>query len=400
MPGYEFFYDNVHFNFNGNYLAAATMFDSLRELLMDTGLVEVEGDVAPPAKPDCAERLAWTPAAEYELLGWQMQVFQDPHTGARTRERHTQLFEQLGEHWRAQLSDDFDAALAYNPDDLYLRHAWFRLLLELGRNDEAHAQSVALLERHPAARVSLRAAGQIAEATGDIQDAIRAYGACLDLYPDDPEALRRLAELLFQQGDFNRASSLYHRFLRMDPTDAFAWCRIGEIHGKRGQTRKAMRIYHRVIEEAPRHPLAWRLLDELLRERDTTSEQEALWDAMVAQYPEAAEPHVRRALLYLEAGAFEEALALLRRATTLDPGDPVAYHYLGKAALAAGDNDAAVHALREALRLHPGDSGNRLLLIQALLNAGDRNAARVEYEQCRALGIGLPLEIRACFNDP
>ncbi|HEX73011.1 MAG TPA: tetratricopeptide repeat protein, partial [Candidatus Hydrogenedentes bacterium] len=232
LPGYEFFYDNVHFNFNGNYLAAATMFDSLRELLMDTGLVEVEGDVAPPAKPDCAERLAWTPAAEYELLGWQMQVFQDPHTGARTRERHTQLFEQLGEHWRAQLSDDFDAALAYNPDDLYLRHAWFRLLLELGRNDEAHAQSVALLERHPAARVSLRAAGQIAEATGDIQDAIRAYGACLDLYPDDPEALRRLAELLFQQGDFNRASSLYHRFLRMDPTDAFAWCRIGEIHGK------------------------------------------------------------------------------------------------------------------------------------------------------------------------
>lgn len=394
LPGYEFFYDNVHFNFDGNYLAARAMFASLTKLLAEKGVVDPVAPYGGPlSKAACAERLAWTPAAEYELLRWQLQFFQDTYTQERTRLRHEELAALLGDATGRLLIEDYQRAVNATPDDLYLRHALFRLLLEAGETQAALAQSEALRARHPAARVSLRAAAQANEARGEVEAAMEAYAVCLSLYPDDPESLTRQAALLLNAGRLPEARSLYRRFLHYNPGDPYSRCRLAEIDARQGNTRQAMREYKRVIADAPRHPLAYRLLDDLLRKTRATHEQLALWDALMERHPDAAEPRVRRALLYETTGEPDRALSLLRQAADLAPDDPVPHQYLGKAALAQGEYAEAANALRRAVNLNPEDGSSRLLLIQALLGAGDLDAARIEYEHCLERDMSLPHEI-------
>ncbi len=367
LPGYDYFVDNVHFNFDGNYLAATAMFDALAPLLAERFDAFAAPTMAPPTRGQCAEMLAWTDAAEYELLGWQLQAFLDDHSRERVRRRHAVLQESVGEEWREQLLTDYLRALAIHPDDLYLRQSAFRMTFDMGTIDTASEQSRELLARHPTARSSLRSAGLIAEARSDVEAAIRAYRACLDAYPDDPEALRRLAELLFAQGNIDAAEPLYRRYLHSDGTDAFVWCRMAEIQARRGRTRRAANTLETVIAQAPTHPLAYRLLDDLMADTDTTEARAVFWDSMITEYPEAAEPLVRRALLHQEAGEEEEALALLRRAVALAPGDPVVQHHLGIAAYTRGHNDEAAAAFSEALRLNPADERNARWLGRVVL---------------------------------
>ena len=352
LPGYDFFVDNVHFNFDGNYLAAKAMFQTLMSLMGK------QQNAAPPTKDKCAEMLAWTPAAEFDLLGWQLQAFLDDYSRERVQKRYSELRDVVGENWREQLLNDYMAALCFYPDDNYLRQTCFRQAFEMGNVGVANEQSRELMERHPAARSGLRSAGMTAESSGNPDAAIVAYRKCLDIYPDDPEALRRLAELLFAKDDMDAAEPLYRQYLRIDGTDAFVWCRIGEIQAGQGQKRKAATTGKTIIANFPTHPLAYRLLDDLMAETETTESRTALWNDMIAKHPEAAEPLVRRALLHEAAGEGKEALPLLRCAVKLAPGDPVVHYHLGVVAYEQGSKEEAATAFREALRLNPSDERN------------------------------------------
>lgn len=358
LPGYDFFVDNVHFNFDGNYLAASAMFQTLHALRQDSQ--------APLSKDGCAERLAWTPAAEYDLLGWQMQAFLDDYSRERVQRRHDELAASIGENGQEQLFNDFVAALKFYPDDIYLRQSCFRQAVSLKNAAAAMEQSCELLKRHPAARASLRSAGIAAEMDGQPDVAIAAYQNCLGVYPDDPEALRRLAEMLFTKSELAAAEPLYRRYLRIDGTDAFAWCRIGEIQAAAGKENQAAKTWKTVIAQVPTHPLAYRLLDALMEKNSTVAQRVMLWDAMIKEHPEAAEPLVRRALLYETAGEGISAMKLLQRAVALAPGDPVVQYHFGIAAYNAGQNKDAEKAFREAVRLNPADERNARWLEKVL----------------------------------
>lgn len=362
LPGYDFFVDNVHFNFDGNYLAAEAMFQTL----MSLPNTQQKTETPLPSKETCAELLAWTPAAEFDLLGWQLQAFLDDYSKERVQRRYRKLKEIVGKNWKAQLLQDYLSALEHNPDDLYLRQTCCQYAFETGNLEVAAIQSGELQKRHPAARSALRSAGMTAENQGNMDAAIEAYRECLDVYPDDPKALNRLAELLFMKGDVEAAAPLYRRYLQIDGTDAFAWCRLGQIAAAKGDEGRAATIWKDAIAQTPAHPLAYRLLDNLMEEHDTEQQRAAFWDSMINNYPEAAEPLVRRALLHEETDESEEALVLLRRAVALAPGDPVVHYHLGVAAYNAGQNEEAEKAFREAVRLNPFDERNAHWLEKAL----------------------------------
>ena len=354
LPGYDFFVDNVHFNFDGNYLAAEAMFQTL----MSLPNTQHKTGTSPPSKETCATLLAWTPAAEFDLLGWQLQAFLDDYSKERVQRRYSELKESVGENWKTQLLQDYLTALEHNPDDLYLRQTCCQYAFETGKLEIATTQSQELQKRHPAARSALRSAGMTAENQGDTGAAIKAYRECLNVYPDDPKALNRLAELLFMKGDAEAAAPLYKRYLQIDGTDAFAWCRTGEIEAARGDEDSAAEIWKTVISQAPTHPLAYRLLDELLKKRDAADSRRSLWESMIKGHPDAAEPLVRRALLHEETGEEEEALVLLRQAAALAPGDPVVHYHLGIVAYKQHQLKEAEKAFREAQRLNPADERN------------------------------------------
>lgn len=398
LPGYEYFFDNVHFNFDGNYLAAGTMLEAVASLAVPDATASGSSPLL--SRDACAQRLAWTDAAELELLGWQMLAFQDDFTRTRTRERYDTLYQRLGDGWRDQLARDYLAALEAAPENPYLRNALFRLYLDLGQYENADAQQREFLARHPAARAALRAAALLADRRGDKDAALTAYRRCLGLYPDDPEALKGLGEVLFAREEAPEALGCFRKYLRANPDDAFAWCRIGQLQKMQGDPKSARNTYEMIIESAPKHPLAHRLLDELLAETLPLEQRAAYWNAMMQKHPEAAEPCVRRGLLYSEAGDGVKALALLTHAAELAPDDPAVQYQLGKTAHAHGAWDVAEKALREAIQLQPADGGNRLLLLQTLVAKGDLPAAKQALAECDALGMTMPPELRQQLSAP
>ncbi len=394
LPGYDYFFDNVHFNFEGGYLAARAMLDTVLSVSSPPPLPSGSGEISPLSKDECALRLAWTDAAEFDLLGWQLQAFQDEHTRTRTRERYEMLRQRLGGYWRERMAQDYQSALEYRPEDLYLRYACFKLFLELGRYDEAQAQQKQLAARHPAARATLRGEGLLAERGNDPDAAIAGYRNCLTVYPDDPAALKALGELLFARGNAMEAKVCYQKFLRENPDDVFAWCRIGQLQQMQDNGRQAWRTYEMIIANTPKHPLAYRLLDELMAETKTSKDREAYWDSMIETHPEAAEPKARRALLHLEAGESARGIELLRSAAALAPDDPALQYQYGQAAYDQGFWEEAENPLRKAISLQPADGRNHLLLIQTLLARGDMSAAKDALTACEGLGITVPPELR------
>ena len=398
LPGYEYFFDNVHFNFDGNYLAADTMLEAVTSLAVPDATASGGGPLL--SRDACAQRLAWTDAAEFDLLWWQMQAFQDDFTRTRTRERYDTLHQRLGDTWKDQLARDYVTALDAVPENPYLRNACFRLCLELGQYGNADTQQQEFLARHPAARAALRAPALLADRQGDKDTALTAYRRCLALYPDDPEALKGLGEVLFAREEAQEALRCFRGYLRANPDDAFAWCRIGQLQKMQGDLKNARKTYEMIIESAPKHPLAHRLLDELFAETLPMEARAAYWDAMMEKHPEAAEACLRRGLLYAQSGDGVKALLLLLHAAELAPDDPAVQHELGKTAHVHGAWDVAEKALREAIRLQPADGGNRLLLLQTLVATGDLPAAKQALAECDALGMTMPPELRQQISAP
>jgi Flp pilus assembly protein TadD len=90
-------------------------------------------------------------------------------------------------------------------------------------------------------------------------------------------------------------------------------------------------------------------------------------------------------LAALEEGEFEEAVALLRQAADLAPGDVAIQRELGEALAAIGDFAGAGAALDKAAGLAPDDAGILLDLAHVRQMGGDNAAARAAIERAAVL---------------
>jgi chemotaxis protein methyltransferase CheR len=73
-------------------------------------------------------------------------------------------------------------------------------------------------------------------------------------------------------------------------------------------------------------------------------------ETVAAQQPLNAAAHLVLGMLYLDDGAVDAALNSLRRASFLEPGNPLVYFSLGRAWTLAGQPDRAKPALLDARR--------------------------------------------------
>jgi aspartate beta-hydroxylase len=73
------------------------------------------------------------------------------------------------------------------------------------------------------------------------------------------------------------------------------------------------------------------------------------------------------------------AMALLERATRIDPANPVSFHHLGRAREMVGDLPSALMALQEALRLKPEFYLSRLHYASLLERSGAGDAAAIQF---------------------
>ena len=393
FPGYEYFYDAVHFTFGGNYVAACAIFDALVRRFPAWRRHDNGERVEPLPKEECARRLAWTPAAEFEKLGYQLQAVFDAEAMGILQQRYERLSERLEPDWHRVLAEDYRRALESNEADWLLRHKYVEALLAAGDAAEAERQARILVEGFPQARVSYRDLGHALRAMGDARGAIDALRKTLALYADDYNTCGDLAGLLTAQGLLEEAEALYRTYLEVDPMNVYVMCNLGEVLEKRGDREGARNAYSAAIDIEPGNALPYTKLDALLAPDTGPDARAAFWRGMAREQPGVAPPCVQLGVALEAQGDARGALEAYRDAVRRSPSDAAAHLALVNALARAGDLRGAVNTLQDALGRMPDAAFLRPRLIELFCEVGDYAGAGRALDECRKRHVAVPAHI-------
>lgn len=224
---------------------------------------------------------------------------------------------------------------------------------ELSQARDAYLQALALDARLDAARLNL---GAVLTELGDFEQAIAQYQTLLDTQPEHAKAMFGLVRALGAAGRLDEAQNLLDRLLLLGADDLpipqlQAW-----LEAKSGQEPAAAPAF-------PQNPSAD--VSELLERAQAQVEQEAL----------------------------EPAIALLRDAVRLAPGEIRAHLLLGEALAQSGDGEGAWQAYAEVTLLQPDDPELRerlLALCRQQAREADETLAVRWWQRVQGLAPGDP----------
>lgn len=397
VPGDEWFWDHVHFNWEGNYALAQVLFQEVVRRLPAGIAPPVGRSLAPPSPERCAELLLLTDWDRYRMaqrIGSMLD--KQPFAGQLDHERRsTARHEALlalsarldGEAMR-RITARHAQGVARAPEDLYFRENLARLLGEVGDFAGAERQWRELLTRVPGVadwvsgvglslldqgsttaaitifRTQLRHNRRSVDAltnlglayarAGRLDEAAKQFDRAVSIAPNAPEPLNNLGMVARARGDLDGAVERFRRALEANPSFYDAHMNLAEILADRGDTQEAIDHYHSVLREAPRALLAaFQLVRLLMAQMRFAEAEEASREALKAQ-PRCADLHGLLALALENQGHVAAAEAEYEAALLIDPNHADAHLGLGRLLADEGTHPAvAAQHLRRVLELRP-----------------------------------------------
>jgi len=131
--------------------------------------------------------------------------------------------------------------LEAEPHSIDLLFAKAQLLARLGRDDDAKAGFVAVLQRDPAHFGALTDLGGLALSTGYRSAAVTAYRQAVACHPNNPFGLVNLGNILLEDGDLDDARKLYEKALAVDASLTYAHQGLANALEKLGDGEGAAR---------------------------------------------------------------------------------------------------------------------------------------------------------------
>ncbi|WP_340680684.1 XrtA/PEP-CTERM system TPR-repeat protein PrsT [Paraglaciecola sp.] len=226
-------------------------------------------------------------------------------------------YSNLGEPELARA--EYNAAIKLYPNNTRAINSLAFLDLSDNKLDNAEKQASKSLKIAPGDHRTWHLKGKIAEATGDIQQAIEFYRTALKIESDDPVAKRSLAYALISTDQLAEAKAVADSIIQQTPDDPFAMLLSSWILSKNEQGDLANNILDS-------------LSSKLTLVTDATFEQQ---DALL---------FVKGMTEYVQ-GNFEQARSTLAKYVNKNRQDLNATAMLAEIYISMGQNDAAMHIL-------------------------------------------------------
>jgi putative PEP-CTERM system TPR-repeat lipoprotein len=312
------------------------------------------------------------------------------------------------------------AVLERDPSDKATLAMVSTLYLSQGRTDEAlqHLQqAIALEPDSPAIRARLGIAlvqdGQREEGFDELDRAIElAPDASLRLQlamvlerlraDEHQQALERIESLHkeekittalyhnlkgiahFGMGDPSAAETAFREGMKAAPeASADLASNLVRLMARQGRQDEAKELATEALEQAPEHLGLLMSLAQLEAAANEIEKAETLLVRAVETHPQALQPHLALAEIYLRTSRPSEGVAVLRewsqQRSTGDSTPPLPPRWLYLTAvglLATGDNNAAIDNLRQLRKQQPEALNVGLMLARLLLQRDDRSEAR------------------------
>jgi Flp pilus assembly protein TadD len=189
---------------------------------------------------------------------------------------------------------------------------------------------------------------------GQTQQAIAAFLAILRERPDFVAARASASTALVATGRGREAVDLLHAGLKLQPDSPDLLAKLGAALSAAGDSAGAIDALERARRAGDDSPDVLNQLAVALAGSGRASDARAIFHTLIDRHPGSATAWFNLGLFELQNRRRDEAVAALRRATTIDPSYGDAWNALG-AALVDRDTAGAIDAWRRAERLLPRD---------------------------------------------
>ena len=360
IPGSEFFYEHVHFTFEGNYLLARTFFDEVVKTL--PAAVTARGAAGVPSLEDCARRLAWTDWDQHEVFTEVRKRFQQPpftaqhgHAArdAEWARRIEEISARLTPEKILRITEEYLTALRLVPNDWVL-----------------HENFAALLETH-----------------GETARALEQWREVMRLLPHEPQAYFRAGNLLDTMGASAEAMPLFREALRRDPNSVETRNSLALALSNLGKNTEAEREWQTALRLKPKFAEARVNLGQWFAQQGRTNDAIAQYELALHHDTNSTAAHINLGKLLNQKGDRAGAIGHYESALRINPSNAVAHYNLGNA-VQAQNPPVAIEHYAAAARVRPDFAEAHLALALELARAGRAGEAHPHFAEAARLQPG------------
>jgi tetratricopeptide (TPR) repeat protein len=278
-----------------------------------------------------------------------------------------------------------DINIERNPDDHELLAARARVLLNLGRVNEAAADIDKALRLAPETVEYLLLKADICFRNGDVKGSYNALEQAEALNPESQEVQLKLGEITYYNHDYDRAMAHLTKVTEKDANNRTALFMKGFIYKEKGDTANAVQLFRRVCDKFPDYAPSFEQLGVLYAELGDNMALEYLGTALQLE-PNNTNVMYALALFYQDHDDMEKAESLYRQILDLKPESADAWHNMGWIELFFYHNlDRAIEFFTKAIEANSGyieAYANRGIAYE---NKGDRQKAKADFEAALSL---------------
>jgi tetratricopeptide (TPR) repeat protein len=303
VPGNEFFYEHIHFRFEGNYWLSVAVAEQILPARGASAGLPGHGWLS---LEQCAERLG---ISEWALLRTaetvRRRVERPPFTAQCD---HAYQYEQLQK-------EIADLAAACTPAALAEAAALHRQLL-------AHAPDDWVLHRN---------LGRLLLRTGDPLGSVRELQQVVELVPHNADAWCDLGGRWILLKRFPEAVEAYRQGLLRNPYDALAHLQLGEALEALDRSAEALEQYREAVRLQPDYTEARTSVGLALARRGDDAKAMVQFSEVVRRQPDDAQAHLNLGVSLAKQHRFAEAVPHFETVLRLKPNDENAKKYLSLA---------------------------------------------------------------------
>ena len=336
IPGHEFFYEHVHFNFDGDYLLGRAWAEQVAALLPAGATNRAAAGWATQAS--CERRLGLTDWNRYSVLEDMMRrVSQPPFTNQFKQDPRLTAWSMQMRELRQRMPEEKDEArrlyleaLQRAPGDHRLHENFAEFLEAIGDLPAAVAEWEKVRELIPQHHLAYFEAGRLQLEQGKLAEARTWLKQAVELRPDLSEGWLKLGNIEAMEGKPEPALRDYERARKLLPQDPRVYYYAGKAFSQLGQALQAVQGFSRAIMLKTNYWEARYALGEEMAFAGNLPEAQAQFEEVLRLNPDYAMAHLNLGVALLKEGHLEDAVKQFEETKRLDPQNKLAVEYLEK----------------------------------------------------------------------
>lgn len=241
-----------------------------------------------------------------------------------------------------------------------------------GQWTEAAALCHQLIQIQPNFAPIYKTLGNILQAQGKLEAAMRAYHRALILNPDFAEVHANQGTIFYQIGELDSAVICYQKALTLQPNWAGVYWNLGKVFKEQGRVDEGTEYQKTALNLNPTQfsPDLHNQVGVELSKRGNIEETTAFYQQFTETYPDCGPAYLNLGIFLECQGKIEEAFFCFQKAITLQPNLAAGHFKLGYLLQQKNELESAIACFNSTLELQPDwiEAYNNLGLVLRKVN--------------------------------